>query len=153
MHFNVSLQLKRLSYRSGNSMKSNHAPLELYTFLLDFEIPSQNERTQPIFFSASRPPAPRNINAYIFLSSHKLVTGTCNSMFGIRLILKVLIRCVQVGSEKLPYKGIKDWKQEAALTKLRKLQRACSLGDFFEAREVTHDIFLSQIKMWLGPPV
>lgn len=29
------------------------------------------------------------------------------------------------------------------MTKLRKLQRACSLGDFFfKAREVTHDIFL-----------
>lgn len=39
------------------------------------------------------------------------------------------------------------------MTKLRKLQRACSLGDFFEAREVTHDIFLSQIKMGLGSPV
>lgn len=63
--------------------------------------------------------------------------------FEIYLIFKVLVRCVQVGNEKLPYKGIKDWKQEAALTKLRKLQRACSLGDFFEAREVTHDIFLS----------
>lgn len=36
------------------------------------------------------------------------------------------------------------------MTKLRKLQRACSLGDFFEAREVTHDIFLSRIKMGLG---
>lgn len=39
------------------------------------------------------------------------------------------------------------------MTKLRKLQRACSLGDFFEAREVTHDILLSRIKMRLGSAV
>lgn len=66
-----------------------------------------------------------------FFNSNTLIPSTHQgTLFATCLILKVLRR-VNVGDEKLPYKAIKDGKQEAALTKLRKLQRACSLRDFF----------------------